>query len=101
MDALVDDFGHFVFLGGVWHREHFAAEGAGGALPDLLCVVVARGLVALGQALGDVFADRPRALAEAPVVVVFAGAAVHHAFCACGPALDGAEADVGAHAGAG
>lgn len=81
----------------MWRREGRPFEGAFFAFPDFFRVVHAAGLGAQCEAFLGVFADRPGAFAKAPVVVGFAGAAVHHPLLACGAALDGLAAD-GLHA---
>lgn len=73
--------------------EYVASESAGFAGPEGLCCVEACRLSAYGKALCEVFADGPGAFAEAPVVVAFVGAPVHHCVAADGPAMDRVVAD--------
>ena len=93
MHVRVDDDFFFVLLGRVRDVECVALEMAVFALPDLVRVVHAVGTGLHAQPPFCIFADRPCAFAETPVVVFFARAAVHHFFLGGSWTLDGAGAD--------
>lgn len=94
-NARVHDVDLFILLGRVWRAENSAFERARHALPDLLVIVHAEWLGADREAFLHVFADRPCAFAEAPVIVGFAGAPGHHALLPCGAAFDRGAAERG------
>ena len=78
VDVGVDDDVFLVAFGGVRIAEGCAFEAAMFALPDLRGVVHALRSGFKGQSLPQLFACGPCALAETPVVVVFARTTIHH-----------------------
>lgn len=90
-------YNHFFFgpfLTRVCDNICTAAEITMFALPDLFCVIHARWHCAEYKALFGIFANIPRAFAEAPVIIVLAWTAAHHAFLSWFGALDSSGADL-------
>ena len=94
VDGRIDHRLLLVFARRMRRRERVALEVAVLALPDLMRIVHAIGPRLETQTALCLLAHCPRTLAEAPVIVILAGAARHHCIKACDWALDTSGADV-------
>lgn len=80
MDPIIEYNLLLILLGGMRHSTCRAFEQAVTTLPDLARAEHAFGSGGQDHAFAGLLAGGPGAFAKAPVVVVLAGAAVHHVF---------------------